>query len=73
MRDLIWTIIAIWLLYKIVDVFKNFSKQKSNPPGRTRHDASGQQTPSDQDMKSALKKHLNKEGEYIDFEEINDQ
>ena len=28
MRDVIWTLIIIWVIYKIIDVFKN-TKQKS--------------------------------------------
>lgn len=72
MRDIIWTVILIWLVYKIVGLFRlNTSKQSSGQnqaaSGNTSH-----QNPSrnEQDIKKAVKKHLNKEGEYIDFEEI---
>lgn len=69
MRDFIWTIIVIWLVYKLLDVFK--SKQK--PAENTQNaNFSGNTNPSSnhESGKRAKEKHLNEEGDYVDFEEI---
>lgn len=75
MRDVIWTVILIWLVYKIVDVFKGLSSKKD--PGKVYSEGSGQTAYSnskpgshDNDIKKAVKNHLNNEGEYVDFEEV---
>lgn len=76
MRDIIWTLIVVWLIYKLVDVFKAVSS-----PKKEMHSASQQRTAqstastqahthSERDIKNAIQKHLNKEGEYVDFEEV---
>ena len=36
MRDLIWTLIVIWLVYRIVNVFKNTSKNSMSHPEKFR-------------------------------------
>lgn len=61
MRDLIWTIIIIWLAYRIVSAFRTIGARKQEtlkkekPETREKHD---------------YEKALNKEGDYIDFEEL---
>lgn len=71
MRDIIWTLIIIWLIYKVVEIFRSASTKRSavnNAQGPGATDIH-QSTPK-RDIKKALKKHLNNEGEYVDFEEI---
>jgi len=69
MRDIIWTLIGIWLLYKLVDAFRAITAKKdTNQASQTRHQQAA--TPPKKDLHGALQKHLNKEGEYVDFEEI---
>jgi len=76
MRDVIWTIIIIWLVYKVIDLFKAVNVKRSyvntqqQEPHRP-HNQAPHSTRSPQDVKSAMQKHLNNDGEYIDFEEIN--
>ncbi len=77
MRDIIWTVILIWLVYKIVGIFRNFNTGKTaaySYETQQQNTASSTQTGSNQhsvdEIKSALKKHANNDGEYIDYEEI---
>lgn len=76
MRDIIWTIIVVWLVYKVVDVFKNSAAKRASANTQSyssTEQPQGNQGPShsEKDIKDAVKKHLNKEGEYVDFEEVN--
>jgi thiosulfate reductase cytochrome b subunit len=66
MRDIIWTLIIIWLLYRLVDLFKNSRKKEvvSNEDQPEKN--------SRRDIDSAIQKHVNNEGEYVDFEEISE-
>ena len=73
MRDVIWTIITIWLVYKLIDVFKTATAKKTyiNSQQSTRSQATPpHNTAPKKDMKNAMRQHLNKDGEYVDFEEI---
>lgn len=78
MRDIIWTIIVIWLIYKVVDLFRSASQKKSyayqqNQTNRQQNTYNNQQQqyqPPKKDVKSALKKSADNDGEYVDFEEI---
>jgi hypothetical protein len=69
MRDIIWTLIGIWLIYKLVDAFRAITAKKSAVGGQNDQQAAASPPPK-KDIHSALQKHLNKEGEYVDFEEI---
>jgi hypothetical protein len=62
MRDIIWTLIIIWLIYKIIGLFKG------KEPGKTfvNHNAENKR----QSQNTSTKDPLDKEGEYVDFEEI---
>jgi hypothetical protein len=66
MRDLIWTVIGIWLVYKIASLFSSaFSRQKikgNTGPTVVKDDG--------HDLKRAVKAHVDREGEYVDFEEL---
>jgi len=75
MRDIIWTLIIIWLIYKLIDVFKAITVKKSYV--NNQHSTTQQQrasytsnTSPKKDVKSAIQKHLNNDGEYVDFEEV---
>jgi hypothetical protein len=63
MRDLIWTIILIWLAYRIVGAFRNIS-QKKQETLRNNEPESGKREKQD------YEKALNKEGDYVDFEDL---
>jgi uncharacterized protein DUF4834 len=76
MRDIIWTLILVWLVYKVVDIFR-LSTSKRAAGNADRYSQSQQNTAethtaprNEKDIKGAVKKHLNNEGEYVDFEEI---
>jgi hypothetical protein len=76
MKDIIWTLIVVWLIYRLVDVFRaatakrtsstRSENQQNNPQYTTRQTTSNH----DADIKNAVRKHLNNEGEYVDFEEV---
>jgi hypothetical protein len=73
MRDVIWTLIVIWLVYRLVDVFKRNSTKKGAEPIQSNTSTDLHQngsTAQESEIKKALKKQLNEEGEYVDFEEI---
>jgi hypothetical protein len=75
MRDLIWTVIVVWFVYKLIDIFRGASAKKSF--SGSNHQSFEQTntththtTHSKEDIKSAVQKHINNEGEYVDFEEV---
>lgn len=76
MRDIIWTLIIIWLIYKLVDIFKGSSKKSfagNNSTTQSNQNQSYQSNTtysSKKDNKEAIQKSADKEGDYIDFEEI---
>lgn len=78
MRDIIWTVILIWLIYKIVGIFRSFNTSKTaaysyetqQQQNNASSDSSKTNQHSSDEVKSALKKHANNDGEYIDYEEI---
>ena len=77
MRDIIWTLIVIWLIYKLVDIFKG-SRNKSyvNNSTTQNNNTNTKQTESktsfsvNKNPKDVIQKSTDKEGDYIDFEEI---
>lgn len=65
MRDLVWTIIVIWLVWKIYDVF---TKGKTQPKNQTN---SQKNNDIKIDTSNYNKSHFNpKDAEYVDYEEI---
>ena len=70
MRDVIWTLIGIWLIYKVIDLFKGLNTKKSTVENQNNQQRRSDTSTTKKDLHSALKKHMNKEGEYVDFEEI---
>ena len=78
MRDIIWTIIIVWLIWKVVDAFKSLSKTKTTTQRvyTNQHHNSytsrkeGEVKINTTDTKS--KPHFKSgHGEYVDYEEIN--
>jgi hypothetical protein len=68
MKDLIWTIIIIWFLFKLVQFFQSFLKPAAQSGVKAE---SGRQAPKNKDQKAeALGKYLDNEGEYVEFKEI---
>jgi len=76
--DLVWTLIIVWLIYRLVAMFKGTSPKKvafgrdnnsfeSNTSHQTNTHAHSH---TDKDIKKAVKKSTDKEGEYVDYEEI---
>lgn len=64
MRDVIWTLIIVWLVYRIVSAFKA-------KPSSTGYSSTTAAEPSENTkQKEAAKRSLEKEGDYIDYEEI---
>lgn len=76
LRDVIWTIIIVWLIYKLVDIFKGSSKKSYAGNNSNTQNNQGQNYNSNtnysakKDTKEAIQKSADKEGDYIDFEEI---
>lgn len=71
MRDLIWTLILIWAVYRIFSVFRIGSSASGQRTSYTETGNNAQSAPRDDNAKkAALRKHLNNEGEYVDYEEI---
>lgn len=71
MRDIIWTVILIWVVWKVYDAFKNVSRNKTQThhqnnnynrrEGEVKIDNSGSKT----------KTHFKSDdGEFIDYEEV---
>jgi hypothetical protein len=63
MRDLVWTIILIWLAYRIVGAFRNLSMRKQETLTKEQPEAIKRE-------KQDYEKALNKEGDYVDFEDL---
>lgn len=61
LRDLIWTLIVIWLVYKITGWFRASSAKKQTNSGPQMHS---------QNTAPPNKNRFDQEGEYVDFEEM---
>ena len=76
MRDIIWTLIIVWLIYKLVDIFRSSSKKSfagNNSDTQTNQNQTYNSNTSftaKKDTKEAIQKSADKEGDYVDFEEI---
>ncbi|PBQ33158.1 hypothetical protein CNR22_15700 [Sphingobacteriaceae bacterium] len=76
MKDIIWTLIIIWLIYKVVAIFRSATTKRVFTNNTEQNYTTQQSAPihttsrPDKDVKAAIKKHLNNDGEYIDFEEL---
>lgn len=70
MRDIIWTIIGIWLLWRIIDAFRSYSSaakkvrnHQSNHHQNTDHYHTQNPPPKKGELKSDA-------GEYVDYEDV---
>jgi hypothetical protein len=72
MRDLIWTLILAWVVYRIFTAFRIApSRQNNQTPADEQSGNNHSASAKTEDAKrQALKKRLNEEGEYVDYEEI---
>ena len=71
-RDIIWTVILVWIVWKIIDAFKNVSKmqpQKVNNNTQQHNRKEGEVI-----IESSAPNHKSHfkpgDGEYVDYEEI---
>lgn len=70
MRDVIWTIIVIWLIYKLIDIVRALNTSK-NTVKRTVNEQPVQPTHhTTDDLRKAVNRHIDQTGDYVDFEEI---
>ncbi|MGZ3931567.1 MAG: hypothetical protein ACXVPQ_13020 [Bacteroidia bacterium] len=73
MRDIIWTIIVVWLVWRVIDAFKSFSQKASgvNSGADTRYTNEHSARTNMNDPGQGPKKgHLKPDaGEYVDYEE----
>ncbi len=70
MRDIIWTIIGIWLLWRIIDAFRSYSsaaKKVQNDRSNHHHNTSQHHTQNPPPKKGELKSDA---GEYVDYEDV---
>jgi hypothetical protein len=70
MRDIIWTIIGVWFVYKIYTevISPLLNRQSASQPASGRQNTAAS---SDQ-KKDAKKQNLDGLGDYVDYEEIKD-
>lgn len=75
MRDIIWTVILIWVVWKVYDAFKNVSKAKTQTHGYDQQQNNNYYKREGEikieNPGSKTKTHFKSEdGEFIDYEEI---
>jgi hypothetical protein len=81
MRDLIWTIIIIWVIYKVIDLFRGITVKKTFVYNKYEsHNSSSQSEYKKPEGNVTVESNANQhkktpnpntiDGEYIDFEEI---
>ena len=70
MRDIIWTVIVVWVAWKIYDAFKNVAKTK-NPKVNQNNYNQTKEGEIKIDKNVNQKSHFDpNDGEYVDYEEI---
>ena len=67
MRDFIWTLIIIWTVYQLSAIFRN---RKKTDPVQSAPPPSSPNYAGEQAAKTRLRKASDREGEYVDFEEL---
>lgn len=75
MRDFIWTIIVLWIIWKIYDAFKTISKAKTQQQSFNNQQQNyNQQTEGEikiENQQQYKKSHFkDDDGEYVEYEEI---
>jgi len=77
MRDVIWTIIAVWVIYRIYEAIKSsrvyiYQKHEHNYNTSAKREGEVKIDAQTQEHHSDRKPNSDKGGEYVDFEEIKD-
>ncbi|MES2565392.1 MAG: hypothetical protein V4565_00910 [Bacteroidota bacterium] len=67
MRDIVWTVIVIWVVWKIYAAFTSRSKSDNNHSGNFQKRKEGEVT-IDKNI-SSKNRHFN-DDEYVDYEEV---
>lgn len=68
MRDVVWTIILVWLVWKIIDTFKSAGKARASAQSNSNNRREGDVKV---DYNGNQKQHYNpKDAEYVDYEEV---
>lgn len=74
MRDIIWTIIVVWVVWKLIDALRAISASKTtngstvnNSRYNDSYNSTGSQSSQEKPKKGELKSDA---GEYVDFEEV---
>lgn len=73
MRDIIWTVIFVWLVWKIVDTVKGVSKtrnQANNSGNNTNYYKKEGEVKIDSHGPQQKTHFKPEDGEYVDYEEI---
>jgi len=73
MKDIIWTLIVVWFVMRLVELFKVSVSRKAHNPGSIRYNTQSTEPASvnnSDKLKKAVREHVNKEGEYIEYEEV---
>lgn len=75
MRDIIWTVIVLWIIWKVYDAFKTMSKPKTQPQGFNNTQQSYNQRKEGEvkieNFAQKNKSHFKEsDGEYVDYEEL---
>ena len=70
-RDIVWTFIVIWLVWKIYDAFKSVSKSKTQSQRHNGNQSYQKEGEVKIDKNVNPKSHFNpNDGEYVDYEEV---
>jgi len=75
-RDIIWTVILIWVVYKIYETFKSVSRTRTQAQGFNSNQSNYYHHKKEGEVRvdptaSKQKTHFKPEdGEYVDYEEI---
>jgi hypothetical protein len=72
MRDVVWTLIVIWLIYRLYTIFFISGKQRHPNSDRGNPTATNQKGQPEQRFERASKKLADNEGEYVSYEEVKD-
>ncbi len=64
MRDLIWTIIIVWLAWQFVNIFRKGGQRQAQASPIRQQPENGSESLNDR------RKKFDTEGEYVDFEEV---
>jgi uncharacterized protein YxeA len=76
-RDIIWTIIVVWLIWKVFEAFKTLSKPKTTTQRVYTNQTNSYTNKKDGEVKieatnTTSKPHFKSgHGEYVDYEEVN--